>query len=415
MGPEINLVDPDIYERGGVPHEALRWLRAHAPVFWHADGGAPGWPGFWAVTRLADVEQVSRNPEVFSSSRRLATFGESSEAAIDFQRLAMINMDPPRHTRQRGFVNRGFTRRMIGRLEKHITEICDGLIDEVAARGSAEFVRDIAAPLPLYVICELMGAPVADRMRLFALSNRLVGFDDPDFRAGTDEKARTAGMEMSAYAHDLAAQRRERPAGDIVTQLLQPDDAGQALSAAEFALFFMLLVVAGNETTRNAAAGGMLAFFEHPEQWQRLLANPGLVPTAAEEIVRWVSPANMLRRTATRDTVVGGQRIAEGDKVVLFYSSANRDSGVFEDPFVFDIGRDPNPHVGFGGGGPHFCLGRHLAALELRVLFTTLAQRMPGISLDGEVRRLRSNLINGIKEMRVRFGPGPGPLRPGTR
>ena len=189
------------------------------------------------------------------------------------------------------------------RLEKHIREICDGLIDDVAARGEAEFVRDIAALLPLYVICELMGAPVADRMRLFALSNRLVGFDDPDFRIGPGEKAMTAATEMYAYAHHLAAQRREQPHDDIVTRLLQPDDAGEVLSADEFDMFFMLLVVAGNEITRNAAAGGMLAFFEHPEQWQRLLADSGLIPASAEEIVRWVSPVNILRRTAARDTV----------------------------------------------------------------------------------------------------------------
>jgi len=409
MGTEINLVDPDVYQRGGVPHEALRRLREHAPVFWHADGGAPGWPGFWAVTRRAEIEQVSKTPGTFSSSRPLATFAESSGPATEIQRLIMLNMDPPQHTRQRGFVNRGFTARMVARLEKHIREICDGLIDDVAVRGTAEFVRDIAAPLPLYVICELMGAPVADRMGLFALSSRLAGFDDPDFRTPPGERALTAGAEMCAYARELAAQRRQQPRDDIVTRLLQPDDAGEVLSASEFEMFFVLLVVAGNETTRNAAAGGMLAFFEHPGQWQwqRLLADPGLIPTAVEEIIRWVSPANMLRRTAVRDTVLGGQRIAEGDKIVLFYSSANRDEDVFDNPFAFDIGRDPNPHVGFGGGGPHFCLGRHLAALELRVLFETIAERMPAIGLDGEVRRLRSNLINGIKEMPVRFDVMP--------
>lgn len=408
VGTEISLVDPDVYQRGGIPHEALRWLRAHAPVYWHADGGAPGWPGFWAVTRRADIEEASKNPAVFSSRRPLATFSESSERSIEVQRLMMLNMDPPQHTRQRAFVNRGFTPRMIGRLESHIREICHGLIDEVAARGAAEFVRDIAAPLPMYVICELMGAPLADRVRLFELSNRLAGFDDPDFRAEPGERdVITAGMEMCAYARDLAGRRREQPRDDIVTRLLQPSEAGEVLTAGEFEMFFVLLVVAGNETTRNAAAGGMLAFFEHPDQWQRLLADPALIPTAAEEIIRWVSPANMLRRTAARDTVLGGQQIAEGDKVVLFYSSANRDEDVFADPFAFDIGRDPNPHVGFGGGGPHFCLGRHLAALELRVLLETIAERLPGISLDGEVRRLRSNIINGIKEMPVRFGVLP--------
>jgi cholest-4-en-3-one 26-monooxygenase len=403
MGTEINLIDPDIYQRSGVPHEALRWLRANAPVYWHANGGAPGWPGFWAVTKRADIEEVSKNPALFSARRPLATFAESSPRAIEMQQLMMLNMDPPQHTRQRAFVNRGFTPRMIGRLEKHVREICDGLIDEVAARGTADFVRDIAAPLPMYVICELMGAKLTDRMRLFELSNRLAGFDDPEFRTMPGERAMTAGMEMAAYAGELAEQRRAEPRDDIVTQLIQPDDAGELLSPGEFEMFFMLLVVAGNETTRNAASGGMLALFENPGQWQRLLDDRSLIPTAAEEIIRWVSPANMLRRTAARDTMLHGQPIAGGDKVALFYSSANRDEDVFDNPFTFDIGRDPNPHLGFGGGGPHYCLGRHLAALELRILIETIAERLPGIALDGEVRRLRSNLINGIKEMPVRF------------
>jgi cholest-4-en-3-one 26-monooxygenase len=316
----------------------------------------------------------------------------------------MLNMDPPQHTRQRSFVNRGFTPRMIGRLAKHIREICDELIDEVVPRGQADFVTDIAAPLPLYVICELVGAPVADRGKIFELSNKLVGYDDPEFRHSPEEGMQAAA-EMYAYAGELAARRREQPADDIVTRLLQPDESGEVLTTDEFDLFFLLLSVAGNETTRNAASGGMLAFFEHPAQWQRLLADPGLIPTAAEEMVRWVSPVNLFRRTATCDTDLGGQAVAEGDKVVVFYASANRDESVFENPEEFDIGRDPNPHVGFGGGGPHFCLGRHLAALELRVLLQALTERMPDLALDGEASRLRSNFLNGIKHMPVRFTP----------
>ena len=404
MHPEINLVDADTYRRGGAPHDQFSWLRRHAPVYWHADGGAPGWPGFWAVTRHADVGHISRHPEIFSSHRRLVLFAEPAEAEIEMQRLMMLNMDPPQHTRQRSFVNRGFTPRMIGRLEKHIREICDTLIDEVVPRGTADFVTDVAAQLPLHVICELVGAPVTDRAWIFEKSNMLVGFDDPEFRQSPEEGIQAAA-EIYAYAGELAARRREQPADDIVTRLLQPNEAGEVLSTDEFDLFFLLLTVAGNETTRNAASGGMLAFFEHRDQWRRLLDDPGLIPAAAEEIVRWVSPVNLFRRTATCDTEIGGQAIAEGDKVVVFYASANRDDAVFADPDVFDIGRDPNPHVGFGGGGPHFCLGRHLAALELRVLLQTLAERMPDIELDGEVSRLRSNFLNGIKHMPVRFTP----------
>jgi cholest-4-en-3-one 26-monooxygenase len=402
MAPEINLVDPDVYQRGGPPHDQFSWLRAHTPVFWHADGGVPGWPGFWAVTKHADVGHVSRHPEIFSSAQRLSLFGEIPEEQIQLQRLMMLNMDPPQHTRQRAFVNRGFTPRMIGRLEQHITEICDSLLDAVEPRGEADFVTEIAAPLPLWVICELVGAPVEDRGRIFELSNILIGAADPEFQI-EPRAQQNAAAEVYAYGAALADRRREQPADDIVTRLLQPDDHGEALTSDEFDLFFLLLTVAGNETTRNAAAGGMLALFEHPRQWQRLLDDPRLIPTAAEEVVRWVSPVNMFRRTAVCATELGGQPIAAGDKVVVFYTSANRDEDVFAMSDSFDVGRDPNPHAGFGGGGPHFCLGRHLAALELRVLLQALTARMPHIRLAGEPARLRSNFINGIKHMPVRF------------
>jgi len=402
VAPEINLVDPDVYQRGGAPHGMFSWLRTHDPVFWHADGGEPGWPGFWAVTRHADIGYLSRHPEVFSSARRLSLFGEVPEDRIELQRLMMLNMDPPQHTRQRAFVNRGFTPRMIGRLEEHIAEICHALLDDVQDSGSADFVTQIAAPLPLWVICELVGAPVEDRDRIFELSNVLIGSADPEFQIGPQAQ-QNAAAEIYAYGAALAERRRAEPADDIVTRLLQPNDEGEALTSDEFDLFFLLLTVAGNETTRNAAAGGMLAMFEHPDQWQRLLKDPGLIPTAAEEIVRWVSPVNLFRRTALRDTELGGKQIVAGDKVVVFYSSANRDESVFGLPDQFDVARDPNPHVGFGGGGPHFCLGRHLAALELRILLQALTERMPGIQLDGEPSRLRSNFINGIKHMPVCF------------
>jgi len=396
---EINLVDPDVYARGGAPHDQFAWLREHAPVFWHAEGGGPGWPGFWAVTKHADVTQVIRHPEIFSSVPRTAAFREWSDPAVERMRVMMINMDPPQHSRLRGFVNRGFTPRMIGRLQDHITEICQGLLEEVARRRAADFVADIAAPLPTQVICELVGARAEDRERISELSNRMVGFDDPELSGAAGEQIQ-AVAEMFGYASELAEQRREQPRDDIVTRLLQPDDTGQMLTPLEFNFFFLLLLVAGNETTRNAAAGGMLAFFEHPAQWQRLVADPSLAPLAAEEVVRWVSPAILVRRTAVQDTELAGQPIAAGDKVVAFLASANRDEEVFAAPQQFDIGRDPNPHIAFGGG-PHFCLGRHLATLELQVLLATLAEKMPGIRPDGEVSRLRSNFLNGIKRMPV--------------
>ncbi len=411
MAPEIDLIDADLYQRGGPPHDQFSWLREKAPVYWHANGGQDGWPGFWAVTRHEDVAYISRHPELFSSARRLVVFTEVPDVALAAQRLMMLNMDPPQHTRQRAFVNRGFTPRMIGRLEEHIVTICHALLDEVqpdGRAGTADFVTGIAAPLPLQVICELVGAPAGDRDRIFELSNHLVGADDPEFQGPAGQRLQhAAATEIYGYAHELAECRRCQPADDIVTKLLQPDENGEELTSHEFDVFFLMLTVAGNETTRHAASGGMLAFFEHPDQWQRLVRDPSLIPLAAEEIVRWASPVNLFRRTATMDLELGGQRIAEGDKVVVFYSSANRDDKVFDRPEEFDIGREPNPHIGFGGGGPHFCLGRHLAALELRVLLRALTERMPDLKLDGDVSRLRSNFVNGIKHMPVRFGSSP--------
>jgi cholest-4-en-3-one 26-monooxygenase len=403
---EISLVDEDAYERDGIPHAALAWLRANSPVHWHR-GEAPGQPGFWAVTRHRDVEYVSRHPDLFSSYRRLALLREMPDEDIEAHRLMMLNMDPPQHTRQRGFVNRVFTPKAISQLESGVTRICGALLDEVASHGEADFVRDIAAPLPLQVLCEMLGVPAQDRSRLSRLSNQLAGYTGDEFVVCPSDRAtdmmRGAALEYYLYANDLATRRRAAPCDDIVTRLLGTDGQGESLTTDEFDMFMLMLAVAGTETTRNAAAGGMLAFFEHPAQWRRLLKDPGLSRSAAEEVVRWVSPVNLFRRTATRDTEIGGQPVAEGDKVVVFYSSANRDEDVFAEPQTFDIGRDPNPHLGFGGGGPHFCLGRHLAVLQLRVLFTTLAERMPGIALAGQAVRHRSNFTNGINHLPVRF------------
>ncbi|WP_214110985.1 cytochrome P450 [Acrocarpospora catenulata] len=397
---DIDLVDKDQYARHGAPYEQLRWLQEHAPVYWHHGDEERGWPGFWAVTKHADVVQISRDSGLFSSARRLALFDEMPDANIELQRLMMLNQDPPEHTRRRSLVNRGFTPRAIGRLEEHIREICHQLLDEALAQPSIDFVRDLAAPLPLYVICELLGAPVADRDKIFEWSNRMIGSDDPDY-ATSPEEGSAAAMEVYAYANELAAARRESPRDDIVTKLLQPDDGGEVLAEDEFDLFVLLLVVAGNETTRNAASGGMLTLFEHPDQWRQLVENPALARPAADEIVRWVSPVNLFRRTATAATTLRGQEIAENDKVVVFYSAANRDPEIFDRPDTFDITRDPNPHIGFGGGGAHFCLGNHLAKMELRVLFETLAARAPGLQQSGEARRLRSHFINGIKTLPV--------------
>ncbi|MPY98128.1 MAG: cytochrome P450 [Actinophytocola sp.] len=397
--PSVTLHDPDVYERG-VPHEFFAELRRAPRLYWQP-AGPPG-RGFWAVTRYDDVVAVSRDAETFSSYRGTAMLSDFDDDVVELQRAMMVNMDPPNHTRLRNLVNRGFTPRMVGKLEQSIRDICHDLVDEVAERGDADFVHEIAAQLPLAVIAELMGVPDSDREKLYDWSNRMIGFDDPEFQVDGSDGA-VAASEIFAYANEFAERRRAEPRDDIVTKLVQPDANGDVLDALEFNMFFVLLIVAGNETTRNAAAGGMLTLLEHPEQWRRLREDRSLVPSAVEEILRWVSPVMDIRRTATRDTVVGGQQIHEGDKLVLFYPSANRDEAVFDQPDVFEIARDPNPHITFGGGGPHFCLGSHLARLELRMLFDALADRVPDIELAGPVRRLRSNFINGIKEMPVRL------------
>ena len=391
----IDLVNEDQYAASGPPHEQFAWLRTNAPVYRH-----PGRPDFWAVTRHEDIVQISRHPELYSSARRLSLFDEMDDEQLALQRMMMLNQDPPEHTRRRSLVNRGFTPRAINALEEHIRDICDDLLDQCS--GEVDFVGQVAAPLPLNVICELLGAPVSDRDKLFTWSNLMIGSGDPDYN-GDPDAAGAAAMEVYAYAGELAARRKADPRNDIITTLVSPAADGAVLEDDEFNLFVLLLIVAGNETTRNAASGGMMALFDHPEQWDRLVAMPKLAQTAADEIVRWVSPVNLFRRTATQDLILNGQQIREDDKVVVFYSSANRDPAVFADPEVFDIGRDPNPHIGFGGGGAHFCLGNHLAKMELRILFEQLALRYPKLRRTGEARRLRSNFINGIKELPVRL------------
>jgi cholest-4-en-3-one 26-monooxygenase len=401
--PEIDIIDPGVYERGGIPHQQFAWLRDNDPVHWHQDPN-DGVPGFWAVTRHEDVVQVSRRADPYSSRERTAMFEEFTDDDIALYGQMMLFQDPPDHTRLRAMVNKGFTPRMIGRLQDHIREICHRLIDEAAPLGECDFVEYFAAPLPLYTICELLGAPLEDRKKIFHWSNKLVAFNDPDY-IGDRTESQLCAAEFAGWAGELARSRESTPRDDIVTKLLTPDADGSRITDEEFQLFVIMLSIAGNETTRTATAGGMQAFFERPDQWERLQADRSLLTTAVEEIVRWVSPINQFRRTALTDVELGGKQIRAGDKVVLFYGSANRDERVFDDPFEFDVGRDPNPHIGFGGGGPHFCLGTHLARMNLKIIFETILDRMPDIRPAGEPRRLRSNFVNGLKELPVRFTP----------
>jgi cholest-4-en-3-one 26-monooxygenase len=400
---KIDIIDPAVYGARGIPHEQFQWLRANDPVHWHYDPNE-GVPGFWAITRHEDVVHVSRHPELFSSHLRTSMFEELTDDEVLLFGMTMLFQDPPDHTRSRLKVNKGFTPRMIKQLEGHIRDICHQLIDDVTQLGETDFVEHIAAPFPSYMICELLGAPVEDRGRVFDWSNGIIGYNDPSLN-GSKEKAGQDAAELMAYAGELAAERRLHPRDDIATQLLQPDAEGKFLSDEEFQLFVLMLILAGNETTRNSSAIGMLEFFRHPEQWEMLKADRTLMRTMPDEVVRWASPINQFRRTAVQDTELGGKRIKAGDKVVLFYSSANRDEAVFEDPYTFDITRDPNPHVGFGGGGPHFCLGTHLARLNLSILFETIMDRMPDIEPAGEARILHSNFVNGLTRLPVRFSP----------
>ena len=396
---DIDLYNPDSYV-DAVPHEMFRTLRREAPVFWHEK---PDDVGFWCITRHADLVHVNRDAGLFSSWEKSALMEVPDPDALEMSRLMMLNMDPPQHTQLRKIVNRGFTPRRIRELmevlERRATVIVDGIIDE----GQCDFVSAVAAELPLQAIAEFLGVPQEDRGKIFEWSNKLIGFDDPEFRT-SEEQATEAATQLYAYAEDLAAERQSHPRDDIVTALITAEVGGEALTTSEFDLFFLLLAVAGNETTRNAISHGMLALIEHPDQRQRLLDDPSLIDSAVEEILRWASPVMHFRRTATRDLTLHGQEIKAGDGVIMWHMSANRDEAVFDDPYTFDIGREHNPHtmhVAFGGGGPHFCLGANLARAEMKVMFEALLPRIPAMELVAPARRLRSNFINGIKEMRV--------------
>lgn len=403
--PTIDLLDLDRFTEG-VPHEWFTWLRANDPVHHHPE---PDGPGFWVITKLADIEVCSRNYQTFSSAAALGgVVGLPEDPRKDDQANAeitgslMLFMDPPGHTRYRRLVNKGFTPRMIAKMEDHIRDLTTRILEGALTKSEIDFVVEIAAELPLAVIAELIGVPNEDRHKLFDWSNRLIaGGDDPEYQV-SDEQLMEAQMEMFLYAQQLAAARRENPGGEIIDALLSAEIDGESLSEMDFNMFFVLLSVAGNETTRNAISHGLNALLDHPDQWELLRSDPDrYIDGAVEEILRWATPVMYFRRNATADFELRGKTIKAGDKISLWYVSANRDEEVFEDPFRFDITRDPNPHVAFGGGGPHFCLGAQLARMEIKVMFEELVRRAPDVQALGTPDRLRSNWIAGIKHLPV--------------
>lgn len=395
----VDLADPDTYLQG-MPYEAFRRLRERAPVAWHPYGDKPG---FWALTGYDEIQAVSRDSHTWSSEAT-GVFLDIPAPEDSYQlALMMLTMDPPRHTALRALVSRAFTPRHVARLSRRAADMARDILDDVLDRGECEFVGDVAGALPSYVIAELLGIPLDDGRALYALTEimntRLIG--DPD--------QIQAQLQLFEYASELAVSKRAAPGDDIATALLHAEVDGERLTDLEFNLFFLLLINAGGDTTRNLVAAGTLALIENPAEWARLVADPSLLPTAIEEMLRWTSPVTMFTRTATRDTEVRGTPVREGDRVAMFYPSANRDPSHFADPERFDVGRTPNPHLAFGGGGTHYCLGASLARVEATAIFGEILTRMRDIELAGPVERMRSVLINGVHSMPVRFTPASVP------
>jgi cytochrome P450 len=399
--PKIDLVDPRRYETEGQPHDLFRWLRRHDPVYRHAEPDGPGW---WAVTRYRDVEAVSRDPATYSSALGGIMIADGSAEELAGARNMMLYMDPPRHVRYRKLVRAAFTPASAERLKPRVGALATKIVDEVIERGECDFVGDVAGELPSYVIAALMGVPLEDGRRLYLLTEKM--HSDPSVVSPDDQRA--ASVEMLGYAREIAGQKRQRRGDDLASALVDAEVEGERLSDEEFDWFFLLLVNAGGDTTRNLVAGGLEVLFENPGERRRLQRDlDRLLPSAVEEILRYVSPVVHMRRTATRDAELHGKRIAAGDKVVMFYGSANRDEEVFADADSFVVDRAPNEHVAFGAGGPRFCLGAHIARVEARAIFREVLTRMPDVEPAGPVERLASIFIAGPRRMPVRFSPGP--------
>jgi cytochrome P450 len=383
---------------GEHPWEQYRWLREHAPVYWHDETDGPG---FWAITRYDDIRTISRQPKLFSSAAKGVMLAESDEMGLMIQRQMMLVMDPPEHDRFKLLVSRGFTPKNAELLRDRIDQLAAEIVDDVIDRGECDLVHDVAGRLPSGLIAELMGIPREDGERLYELTELMHTTDDS---VATPEERGAATLEMLNYAAETAARKRQAPGDDIASALVQADVDGERLTDGELQWFFLLLVNAGGDTTRNLLASGIQLLFDHPDERTRLHDDlDGLLGTAVEEMLRYTSPVVHFRRTAMADTVIRDQAIAAGDKLMVFYGSGNRDEDVFPDPDRFDVGRTPNPHMAFGGGGPHLCLGLHVARIEIAAMLRELLTRMPGLAPAGERQPLASNFISGVRTMPVRW------------
>ena len=414
---DINLSDMEFWGRPPSERDAaFALLRAQRPIayFEEPDLGEssalarPPGPGYRVLTRHADITEVSRNPDIFCSSKGALTIIDLPEGMIEFF-AGMISTDNPRHARLLRIVSAAFSPRHVRAIEASIEQVAVRLINEVAGTGECDLVTSVAAPLSLEIICNIMGVPTSEHATVFRCSNIISSSGDVEYLPEGSDSLHAileAGLELNALMADLGSHRVDHPQDDLTTALVTTNIDGEALSQSELASFFILLLTAGNVTTRNSISHGILALSEHPDQRALWQADPvAAAPTGVDEVVRWASPVIWMRRTVTADTVLSGERLHEGDKVLLLYPSANRDEAVFEDPFRFDILRNPNPHVGFGAGGPHFCLGAHLARREIDVMLRGLLTRLPDIEVSGEPDWTQSRFVNGIKHLPCRFTP----------